>query len=1310
MSYRQEGYWHRLLTMLLVLTLVLGSMSGALAPGYAQAEPGQQGIITSAGKTTSWGGSKVQVDPNLILTLAEPTLDSATVMINNPQPGDLLQVEADHTGIEVAFKAQTGILTLLGSASVEKYQEVLRSVEFVTTSTEQVDRTVSFTLGNALPFSGNGHYYEYITQSSAITWENARSAAAQREHFGRQGYLVTISSAEENNFIQQKTLGIGWIGAKDISHPAGDWRWVTGPEGLMDSGKGLAFWKGYTSGGGNYGPVAGQYNNWVAGEPNNSSGEWVAHIFGPGSNQGQWNDFHPNNTSVRGYIVEYGGMPEDDTSVNISASKTVAYAAVDKEALQTEVDDLDSGVQAGTLNEEHYTTDSWGALQAQWAAANAVLAASGVTQAQVDKALSDLKQARAALVSKKPLQDRTEEIRAENLTEADYYATNWQQLQAALDAAELVLAQNDATKEQLAAALDRVNQARAGLVDKEALDNRALELKQLNPVNYYPENWQALEAALEHADAVLGRTDATQTEVDAALAALNIAREALVEKSALQTRVTELKPLNRDDYSPDNYEKLEYALEVAERVLADADATQIEVDDALGKLNAARANLVDYEALRGSVNRITEEALNAAHYTTGSWAELQSQLNAARSVLADSSATQREVDAAQASLDAARERLVRTLGLQQKAAVVKALNETDYYPENWSNLQSALADAEQILSNGTATQEDIDAALARLDEAHKGLVEKAALGEKVLEVEGLNETDYEPADWLALENALAEAHAALDNPNATQTAVDQAYAKLEAARVALVDKRELQAKQDAIMAEKLKAGTYTLATWEALEAALAEATRVLDKANATPAEVAAALSNLTEAREKLTLRPYYPSAPVVPSVSSGAEGSSGSDKQIIPVDVEAGAGNLNTTKVELERTTASDGKITDRVVFTPEKAKEAIGRAEEQEDKVVRIVIPDTKDEVSEVKVDVPAATVAQLKGSRVDVEIFSENGAVRVPSSSLSDVNGDLYFRLVPVKDQAGRDALTERAATEAVQKLAGSEQVRVLSRPVKVETNLQSREAELTLPLTGMTLPADAAERAAFLEKLAIYAELADGTQQIITPEIVTLANGEQGLRFVSNTFGVYAIVQLGEGEADHEPYIRAYPDGLFRPDQAVTRAEMASMLVRLNGLSKAETLGSSFADVSESHWASQTIAQASKAGLLRGYADGTFRAEGGVTRAEMAVIIFNQLKLTVGESPSSFSDVPANHWASNMIAAVQSTGLLPGKSDGRFDLDGKVTRAEAVTILNQLFDRAPHLEGTLEVWPDVDASYWAYSDIVEASTKHSYSVVQP
>ncbi|MET4001273.1 DUF4347 domain-containing protein, partial [Marinobacterium sp. MBR-109] len=170
----------------------------------------------------------------------------------------------------------------------------------------------------------NGHYYEYVS-APGITWDAAKTAAESRTLFGLNGYLATVTSAEENAFISPKLGGDGWMGASDAASE-GVWRWVTGPEaGTL---------------------LSASYDNWRPGEPNDSGGEDVAHFY---DGVGDWNDYANNNPSIDGYIVEYGGAGFGtleaatlDITIN-GVNDTPAVTTVDTDAAITTGSLSDSG-------------------------------------------------------------------------------------------------------------------------------------------------------------------------------------------------------------------------------------------------------------------------------------------------------------------------------------------------------------------------------------------------------------------------------------------------------------------------------------------------------------------------------------------------------------------------------------------------------------------------------------------------------------------------------------------------------------------------------------------------------------------------------------------------------------------------------------------------------------------------------------------------------------------------------------------------------------------------------------------------------
>lgn len=124
-----------------------------------------------------------------VLNGYEDNLNGATVAIENFKAEDKLEY-TNVNGITGNFNPATGILTLSGKASIEDYQAILRSVTFTTTSTDQTDRNITFTLGSALAFSENGHFYEYINKDAPITWFNAKKEAEEKITLAEKDILL----------------------------------------------------------------------------------------------------------------------------------------------------------------------------------------------------------------------------------------------------------------------------------------------------------------------------------------------------------------------------------------------------------------------------------------------------------------------------------------------------------------------------------------------------------------------------------------------------------------------------------------------------------------------------------------------------------------------------------------------------------------------------------------------------------------------------------------------------------------------------------------------------------------------------------------------------------------------------------------------------------------------------------------------------------------------------------------------------------------------------------------------------------------
>jgi uncharacterized repeat protein (TIGR02543 family) len=193
----------------------------------------------------------------------------------------------------------------------------------------------------------------------------------------------------------------------------------------------------------------------------------------------------------------------------------------------------------------------------------------------------------------------------------------------------------------------------------------------------------------------------------------------------------------------------------------------------------------------------------------------------------------------------------------------------------------------------------------------------------------------------------------------------------------------------------------------------------------------------------------------------------------------------------------------------------------------------------------------------------------------------------------------------------------------------------------------------------------------------------------------------------EGAHIPYIFGYADGTVRPDRNITRAEVAMIFFRLLADDeKTVSRVSNFPDVRSDVWYAQAVAYLESLGVLLGYPDGTFKPDRSISRAEFAAISARFSALD-GTTENAFSDVSSTHWALSYInSAATHGGWVQGFPDGTFRPDEWITRAQVVTVINRMLQRILHTEDIPEgiaTFTDLPRAHWAYADIVEASTDH-------
>jgi uncharacterized protein YdbL (DUF1318 family) len=197
---------------------------------------------------------------------------------------------------------------------------------------------------------------------------------------------------------------------------------------------------------------------------------------------------------------------------------------------------------------------------------------------------------------------------------------------------------------------------------------------------------------------------------------------------------------------------------------------------------------------------------------------------------------------------------------------------------------------------------------------------------------------------------------------------------------------------------------------------------------------------------------------------------------------------------------------------------------------------------------------------------------------------------------------------------------------------------------------------------------------SKAIENPVQVVITNSGTRLASVTNaniskTGSTFSDVAAGHWAKTYIDYlatkgiIGGYTDGTFKPEATITRAEFAKIAVIAGGYTLSTTsTTSSFSDVASSHWAIKYIETAKNQGIIGGYADGTFKPDAKITRAELAKIVVGAGKFTINKTGTAFPDVAADHWAYDYVMTAKNLSIIGGYPDGTFGPAKNASRAEA------------------------------------------------
>lgn len=211
--------------------------------------------------------------------------------------------------------------------------------------------------------------------------------------------------------------------------------------------------------------------------------------------------------------------------------------------------------------------------------------------------------------------------------------------------------------------------------------------------------------------------------------------------------------------------------------------------------------------------------------------------------------------------------------------------------------------------------------------------------------------------------------------------------------------------------------------------------------------------------------------------------------------------------------------------------------------------------------------------------------------------------------------------------------------------------------------------------------------------------------GIIHVGDTIVQYSfnLMPKVKSEGDHKPYMLGYPDGSFKPNRGILRAEVAAILTRLYE-SSGNNYDVVYSDVSSTYWARDIIEKVTNNKWMVGTGNNKFQPNREVSRAEFAQILMNVYSWNMVANDSKYMDIQG-HWAENAIIALEQQGLLFDFTDEMFKANEAITRLEAIRIFNKLLGRQLLHVNVEPKWNDVSVNHENYLDIMEASLPHNY-----
>ena len=436
---------------------------------------------------------------------------------------------------------------------------------------------------------------------------------------------------------------------------------------------------------------------------------------------------------------------EDTTQKSVQDACDSLKAAIDGLKVKVDKSELQAMItKAKDKKEADYTADSWKVFAEALANAETEMNSDKSTPETVKAAQDKLSEAIKGLTPKKQVNKSNLEALIAEATgkeETQYTPESWAAFTTALRTANEVNGNKDATQETVDQACESLRTAMTGLTtkaDKTQLQTLIEEAGNKNKDEYTEESWTSFETALNEAKSVFANENASQDAVDQARESLSKSIEELkFNKSQLKVVIDQVENKNSEDYTEESWETFANALAEARSVFEDENATPESVDQAYRKLNEAINGLtvkVNKPELKELIDKVQDK--KSEDYTDASWDAFETALEEAKAVLEDEAATSEQISQAYRKLDEAIKGLAVKADKSELTKVIAScvtLNESDYTPESWKQFKEALDYADEVSANPNVSQEEVDEAKDKLEQAVKNLVKATGSEQKPTE-------------------------------------------------------------------------------------------------------------------------------------------------------------------------------------------------------------------------------------------------------------------------------------------------------------------------------------------------------------------------------------------------------------------------------------------------------------------------------------------------------------------------------------------------------------------------------------------------